>query len=582
MASWLMVLLIAIPWIGAVLVVLTGDEREKVQHRTAVLFSLLTAGCAILLIFNTSAEADVQLPLGSVFGVFTLVPDGLGVFLAAVAAIVGSLAVIFSIDYMRGEKQIGRYYSLILFFIGAMAGLGLSGSMLFMFFFWEITAFCSYALISFHNDNPKAVAGGIKALIVTQLGGVGLLAGALLIHSLVGDYQIGSFLSQADTLAPNILAIIAFGFLAAAAAKSAQIPFQTWLPDAMEAPTPVTALIHAATMVNAGVYLLARFYPAFHTVPGWSTSVVIVGMLSALLAAFMAMVADDLKQALAYSTISQLGYMVYAIGVGSIFASQLHLMSHALFKALLFLSAGAIIHTVGTRDMRSMGALGKKMPFVRTVFIIGSLGLTGLPIANGFFSKELILEGGAAHGPAWAYYGMLLGAGLTAFYTLRMIKMVFYGEPGSAQAKHDAPPAMRTSMGILAFGTLTTWLLAGAFSHLLQDSLPYHSLHTTGTWPLVIEICTAPETLLALLVICIGFGLYQFRSRFQGLSKRLGGTIRFAQSGLGFEWMNEEVIHGTNGLASIMRRTQTGQLNWNILGIVLGLGILVIVVVVGS
>jgi len=582
MASWLMVLLIVIPWLGALIAMLTKDEQEKLQHGIAVLFSLLAAGCAIILLFNSSAQAKVQLPIGGAFGVFTLVPDGLGVFLAAVAAIVGSLAVIFSVDYMQGEKQLGRYYALILFFIGAMAGLGLSGSMLFMFFFWEITAFCSYALISFYNDDPKAVAGGVKALIVTQLGGVGLLAGALLIHSAVGDYQIETFLIQAGNLPPNLLAIIAFGFLAAAAAKSAQIPFQTWLPDAMEAPTPVTALIHAATMVNAGVYLLARFYPAFHTVPGWSTSVVIVGMLSALLAAVMAMVANDLKRALAYSTISQLGYMVYAIGVGSIFASQLHLMSHAVFKALLFLSAGAVIHTLGTRDMRSMGGLGKQMPFVRVVFLAGSLGLSGLPIANGFFSKELILEGGAAHGPTWAYIGMLLGAGLTAFYTLRMIKMVFYGEPGTAQAEHDAPPAMRTSMGILALGALTTWLLAGTFSHFLSDILPHHSLHTTSTWHMVLEICTAPATPLALAVIAAGLGFYQFRTQLEGINKRLGCMIQFAQSGLGFEWMNEEIIHGTNGLASFMRRTQTGQLNWNILGIVLGLGVLLLVVVVGS
>ena len=170
-------------------------------------------------------------------------------------------------------------------------------------------------------------------------------------------------------LPANVLALMAFGFLVAAAAKSAQFPFQTWLPDAMEAPTPVSALIHAATMVNAGVYLLARFYPAFEGVPGWATAVVAVGAISALLAALMAVVANDLKRVLAYSTVSQLGYMVYAIGAGGIFASQFHLLSHAVFKALLFLSAGAVIHAVGTRDMREMGGLGTQMPLVRTVMI---------------------------------------------------------------------------------------------------------------------------------------------------------------------------------------------------------------------
>lgn len=292
----------------------------------------------------------LRVSLGGIFGDLTFVPDGLGVFLAAVATVIGSLAVIFSVDYMHGEDQLGRYYAMVLLFIGAMAGLVLSGSLLFVFIFWEITALCSYALISFHNDDPKAVAGGIKALIITSLGGIGLLIGALIIYGRLGTYDIGAFTANAHTLPPAVLGVIAFGFLAAAAAKSAQLPFQTWLPDAMEAPTPVSALIHAATMVNAGVYLLARFFPAFESVPGWTTAVVVVGLLSALLAACMALVANDLKRVLAYSTVSQLGYMVYAIGAGGVFASQFHLLSHAVFKALLFLGAGAVIHAVGTHE----------------------------------------------------------------------------------------------------------------------------------------------------------------------------------------------------------------------------------------
>jgi NADH-quinone oxidoreductase subunit L len=260
-----------------------------------------------------------------------------------------------------------------------MVGLVLTSSLLLMFVFWEITALCSYALISFYNDDPKAVAGGMKALIMTQVGGIGLLAGALLLFVFQHNYDIQVFLANPSIVPANILPWMAFGCLAAAAAKSAQFPFQTWLPDAMEAPTPISALIHAATMVNAGVYLLVRFYPAFADVPGWREAVVMVGMLSAILAAVMALVATDLKRVLAYSTVSQLGYMVYAVGAGGIFASQFHLLSHAVFKALLFLSAGAVIHGIGTRDMRQMGALGKQMPFVRNVFIIGALALMGIP-----------------------------------------------------------------------------------------------------------------------------------------------------------------------------------------------------------
>ncbi|NUN51651.1 MAG: AtpZ/AtpI family protein, partial [Planctomycetaceae bacterium] len=331
-----------------------------------------------------------------------------------VATVVGSLAVIFSVDYMRGEASLGRYYALVLLFIGAMVGLALSGSLFLMFVFWEITALCSYALIAFYNDDPKAVAGGIRALIITQVGGLGLLAGALIAYAYLGDTQISTFLARADTLPAGMLAVMAFGALIAAAAKSAQVPFHTWLPGAMEAPTPVSALIHAATMVNAGVYLLARFYPAFEGVTGWKTAVVVIGLLSAFLAALMALVATDLKRVLAYSTISQLGYMVYAVGVGGVFASQFHLLSHAVFKALLFLAAGAVIHGVGTRDMRRMGGLRREMPFVRTVFVIGALALAGLPFFNGFWSKELVLEDGLHDGPVWAYAGMLIAAGITA------------------------------------------------------------------------------------------------------------------------------------------------------------------------
>ncbi|MCL5995704.1 MAG: NADH-quinone oxidoreductase subunit L, partial [Chloroflexi bacterium] len=424
MASLLVALTIGLPWLGALSIWLLRDRNPRAQHTLAIAFAV-AAGVAALALLPSAANAGtalsttLRIPVGGVFGDFTFVPDGLGVFLAAIATVVGSLAVIFSVDYMHGDPQLGRYYALVLLFIGAMAGLALTGSLLLLFVFWEITALCSYALISFYNDDPKAVAGGIKALIITQIGGVGLLAGALIVYASLGSYDIAVLLdaSRANSMPREALTLLAFGFLVAAAAKSAQFPFQTWLPDAMEAPTPVSALIHAATMVNAGVYLLARFYPAFAPVPGWTTAVVIVGLLSALLAAVMALVAQDLKRVLAYSTVSQLGYMVYAVGVGGIFASQFHLLSHAVFKALLFLGAGAVIHTIGTRDLRQMGGLGKHMPLIRTTFVIGALALAGIPILNGFWSKELILEAGLEGGLWWAYAGMLLGAGITALYT---------------------------------------------------------------------------------------------------------------------------------------------------------------------
>ena len=360
--STLAILTIAFPWVGAMLIWLVGDKYNKVITTLAVAFAALAGVSALALIPTAGDQAVFSYSFGAPYGIFTFVPDRLAVMLASIATVIGCLAVIFSIDYMKGENQLARYYAFILFFIGGMVGLVLTGNMFCMFLFWEITALCSYALISFNNDDPKAVAGGIKALIITQVGGVGLLIGALIIYTYTGSFEINAFLKNPSLVPAGMLSLTAFGFLAAAAAKSAQFPFQTWLPDAMEAPTPISALIHAATMVNAGVYLLARFYPAFESVPGWRTSVLAVGVITALITSVMGLVANDLKRVLAYSTVSQLGYMVFAIGAGSVFASQFHLFSHAIFKALLFLAAGAVIHSVGTRDMRKMGGLGKQMP----------------------------------------------------------------------------------------------------------------------------------------------------------------------------------------------------------------------------
>ncbi|MSP12320.1 MAG: NADH-quinone oxidoreductase subunit L [Chloroflexi bacterium] len=579
-------------WIGAVAVLWAGDGRRQMQNLLAAGFAVAAGLAALGLLPLATGQAVVRIAMGSFFGDFTFVPDGLGVFLAAVATVVGSLAVIFSIDYMHEEAQLGRYYALVLFFIGAMAGLVLAGNLLLLFLFWEMVAFCSYALISFHNDDPKAVAGGIKALVITQLGGLGLLAGVLTAYATLGNYQVEYFLANAHTVPPAALAVIAFGFLIAAAAKSAQVPFHTWLPDAMEAPTPVSALIHAATMVNAGVYLLARFYPAFADVPGWRTAVMTVGVLSALLAAGLALMATDLKRVLAYSTISQLGYMVYAVGVGAIFASQFHLLSHAVFKALLFLGAGAVIHLVGTRDMQQMGGLGRQMPFVRNVFVIGALALAGIPILNGFWSKELILEAGFAGGPFAAYVIMLAVAGLTALYTFRTVWLVFFGPPGADSpsrernpAAGDAPPAMRVALGTLVLGTFVTWLLAGPFGNLLEIGIKGPAFgHVSSTLRVVEEVLAAPTTLIALIVVSLGLAVWYWRAKLPAnatASGAAGFRAWFARDG-GFEGLNHAIAGLIQGSSEALRTTQTGQLNWNIVGIAGGLAIVLAILALGA
>lgn len=581
MAAILVVLVILFPWLGAVAVWFAGDESPKAQHNFAVSFSVLTGIASLVLLFFAASEPVIRLPLGKAFGDLTFVPDGLAVSLTAIAAVIGSLAVIFSVDYMHGDAQLGRYYFLVLFFIGAMTGLVLSGNLLFTFFFWEITALCSYGLISFYNDDPKAVAGGIKALIITQVGGVGLLAGTLIAFVNLGSFQIADFLANASALPAAALAWTAFSFLIAAAAKSAQFPFHTWLPDAMEAPTPVSALIHAATMVNAGIYLLARFYPAFEHVPGWTTSVLLIGLVSALISALSALIATDLKRALAYSTVSQLGYMVYAIGAGGVLASQFHLLSHAVFKALLFLAAGSVIHSVGTRDLRRMGGLGSRMPFVRNVFVVGALALAGVPILNGFWSKELILEVGLEHSPFWAYGLMLIGAGLTAFYTFRMVWLVFFGKERDALHVHSAGSAMRVSLALLAGGAFLTWLLFGGLSQLLFSTLPFHEIEHESLLHMVTTIVTAPATWFALGIVALGFLISWIRAR--GFKLFGGGWLDpFVESSFGFETVNRFVVRGTYKIAEGFSTTQTGELNWNILGILCALLVVLLVLWVGA
>lgn len=582
MALTLIFLSIGLPWLGALIVWLIGDKHEKTQHWTAILFSVLAAASAVLMLWNTSAEAGLTIHVGDIFGDFSFTTDGLGVFLSIIATVVGSLAVIFSSSYMKGEAQIGRYYAFVLFFIGAMVGLVLTSNLLLMFLFWEITALCSYALIAFHNDDPKAVKGGIKALLITSIGGVGLMVGAFFAYTYTGSFDIQVFMRSIQQVPAGVLAFLAFGFLVAAAAKSAQFPFQTWLPDAMEAPSPISALIHAATMVNAGVYLLARFYPVFKDVPYWREAVMIVGMLSALLAAIMALTSMDLKRVLAYSTVSQLGYMVYAVGAGSVFASQFHLFSHSIFKALLFLAAGAVIHSVGTRDMAQMGGVGKKLPFVKWVFIIGALALSGIPVLNGFWSKEMVLEAGLAHGPLWIYIVMLVVAGLTALYTIRCVWMVFFGEARSDYHAHKVEAPMKVALAPLALAAAISWLAVGRFSLLLgEETLPLHAIEPYGLKEMFHEVLSIP-TLIALAVIALGIVLWLLRSKLGGLVDGLKSLRWAADNSFGFEAINSAVVRATNGLADVLRKTQTGYLNWNVLGIIVAVILLFTFVWLGA
>jgi NADH-quinone oxidoreductase subunit L len=303
-------------------------------------------------------------------------------------------------------------------------------------------------------------------------------------------------------------------------------------------------------------------------------------MISAILTAIMALVANDLKRVLAYSTVSQLGYMVFAIGCGGVYASQFHLFSHSIFKALLFLAAGAVIHSVGTRDMRQMGALGKQMPLTRFVFVIGSLALAGIPVLNGFWSKELVLEAGLQHGPIWAYAFMLLSAGLTAFYTFRMVYMVFYGKPSSEKHVHDAQPAMKVALIPLAAGALLSWLLAGPFSSLLHNSLPAHEIHAITTTEVLMEVLAAPATYIALAVVALGLIAWWQRQHLGGVAHAFRWLTAAAENSFGFEAVNAGIVRLTLGAAQKLRTTQTGLLNWNIAGLLIAFIAVILILVV--
>ena len=602
MVPTLILITIGAPWIGALAVWLCGDARPRWQHGLASVAALVAAGAALLLLpagrWAATGEAALSLPFGPFIGDMTFVADSLAVFLAVIATTIGALTVIFSVGYMAGEAQLGRYYALVLAFIGAMCGLVLSGNLLFLFLFWEVTAFCSYALISFYNDDPRAVAAGLKALIITQLGGVGLLVGVLMAAAYLPDLQVSTLLASFGDLPTGTLAVVAFGFLLAAMAKSAQAPLHIWLPDAMEAPTPVSALIHAATMVNAGVYLLARFYPAFAGVEGWTTAVVIVGLASALLGGVLATTCNDLKRTLAYSTVSQLGFMVTGVGLGAIFESQFYLLSHAIFKALLFLGAGAIIHVVGTRDMRQMGGLWSRMRIVAVCFLIGAAALMGLPFFNGFWSKEILLETALEKNPA-VFLALVLGAALTAFYAVRMCWLVFFRQPQvaaapQAAAAHEHHPgspasllpgdaAMLLPLCILAAGACLAWLLAEPFARWMAATLPFHAPYLLPHWPIeeVISLHTATSisTIIVMTAIVLSVLLWAWTERRPAgrsdVSRAIEATEAF------FNGSATVVAGATRGTAALLQKTQTGQLNWNLVGLALFAVAMLLLVLLG-
>ena len=440
--------------------------------------------------------------------------DGLTIAMLLVVTAVSLLVQIYSLGYMHGDMRFKRYYAYLSLFTASMMGLTLSDNMLVFFMCWELVGVCSYLLIGFWFEKRSAAYAGKKAFITTKLGDLGFLVGLLGLFYLTGTFQISKILGLANAggipaAAAGAAAILLF---LGAVGKSAQFPLLIWLPDAMEGPSPVSALIHAATMVAAGVYMVARLYAVYALSPLAMDTVAWTGAITAFTAASMALVCFDLKRVLAFSTVSQLGYMMLALGAGGFAAGMFHLTTHAYFKALLFLAAGSVIHAVHTNDMREMGALKNKMPITYVTFLAGTLALAGIPPFAGFFSKDEVLVAALARNPYLFALGAAAAA-MTAFYMARALILTFHGEPKDAHKydhAHESPAVMTGPLILLAaVSVVSGWALArnGTFEHLVnfEGALPFEPRHVShGAVALVSSIVAA---------LSMGAGAWLYKAR---------------------------------------------------------------------
>ena len=399
--------------------------------------------------------------------------DPLSSVMILVVTGVGFLIHVYSIGYMAHDNGYYRFFGYMNLFVFFMLMLVLANNYILLFVGWEGVGLCSYLLIGFYFHKKSAADAGKKAFIMNRVGDAGFILGMLLMMSVLGTVRFtdvnallrgGHFVPEVAGV--GVLSAMSLLMFFGATGKSAQIPLYTWLPDAMEGPTPVSALIHAATMVTAGVYMVARSSALYQLTPVTSTVVAVVGAFTAILAATIAMVQNDIKRVLAYSTVSQLGYMFLALGVGAYWVAIFHLFTHAFFKALLFLCSGSVIHAMGgEQDMRRMGALKDKIPITHWTMWVASVAIAGIPGLAGFFSKDEILwqTYSSPHGSKLLWFVGLATAGLTAFYMWRLMTMTFYGKshvaPEVAKHVHESPATMTVPLIVLAVGSvLAGWL----------------------------------------------------------------------------------------------------------------------------
>lgn len=470
----------------------------------------IVAGWTILQVFGGHHEFEpfqrslLWVVLGDLPVRMGFMVDQLTAMMLVVVTLVAMLVQIYSIGYMHGDPRYPRFFAYLSLFSAAMLGLVIADNLLLFFVCWELVGLTSYLLIGFWFEKPSAMRAAKKAFIVTRVGDVGLLLGLILLYDRTGAVNFHAMFAQIPnllnatldigTLSIPILPLAGLLLFAGAVGKSAQFPLHVWLPDAMEGPTPVSALIHAATMVAAGVYLVGRTYPVFaydeHSIS--LMVVAIIGAITALMAATIATVLNDIKRVLAYSTISQLGYMIMALGLGPIgyTAGLFHLMTHAFFKANLFLGSGSVIHGTGTQDMREMGGLAKKMPYTYWTFLLGTAALAGIPLTAGFFSKDEILLG-AFHHSIWLFGAGLAAAFLTAFYMTRLMAMTFWGEPRSHEIHaHESPWVMTGPLVVLGVLSIVAGWVGTPFNNMFHHFIHFGESHSEGINWLVMLLAT--------------------------------------------------------------------------------------------
>jgi len=535
--------------------------------------------------------------------------DSLAAVMTLVVTGVGLLIHVYSIGYMSRDKSYARFFAYLNLFTFAMLVLVLGANLAVMFIGWEGVGLCSYLLIGFWFSKDAAADAGRKAFITNRVGDFGFILGIGLLIHVLGSVDIAQIAAQVEGggLSRGLATAAALLLFMGATGKSAQIPLYTWLPDAMEGPTPVSALIHAATMVTAGVYMVARMHTLFSFSGTALTVVALVGAFTAVYAATMAFVQNDIKRVLAYSTISQIGYMFMGVGVGAYSAGIFHLMTHAFFKGLLFLAAGSVIHALsGEQDMRKMGGLRARIPTTYRVFLVGALAIAGVPGLSGFFSKDEILAAAFASGHYVVWALGLVGAAMTAFYMFRLIFLTFYGRerlgPEARSHLHESPAVIIVPLYLLAILSIVGGyaglppVLGGKdwFSRFLESSTGPHELHLAAGIEVVLMAVSAA---VALAGIYGAFWVYlkrdgrpakrlaeRFRMIYRIVSRKyyidefyngvlVAGVLRI---GLMASWVDSRIIDGlVDGAAWLTRKVSAGSIvfdNRVIDGAVNGLG----------